>query len=330
MMWFIVFAISLVSFATAQTTFAQSHGFGALPIAILLGIVVGNSLTLPTTVKSSFTLEFCKKRLLRLGIILFGSHLTISQLVAVGWQAVVIDAVVISSVLVVGYWFGAKVLKMSPEETLLTSVGSAVCGAAAILATEPVLKAKQQQVSVAVATVVVFGTLALFCYPFIFQFTSISPSDFGIYIGSTVHEVAQAVAAGQAVSSETMETAVIVKLIRVMMLAPVVIIIGSFYQRINNTSATESGVTVKAPWPWFVLGFIAVVGLNSFSFWPESFVKTVQMVAQLLLTIAMAALGYQTKLAAVKQAGSKPLMLSALLFILLMVGGFALHRIVLA
>jgi uncharacterized integral membrane protein (TIGR00698 family) len=218
--------ISLLAYLIAQIPAIQQAGIGALPLAIVLGITVGNLLPNKTvSTRAQSVLEFSKKKLLRAGIILFGSHLTLQQLVSVGWQAALLDATVIVSVLSLGYWFGVSVLKMGREETILTSVGSAVCGAAAILATEPVLKAKQQHVTVAVATVVVFGTLALFCYPIIFNLTNIPSESFGIYIGSTVHEVAQAVAAGQAIDASAMNSAIIVKLMRVMMLAPVVVVI---------------------------------------------------------------------------------------------------------
>jgi len=323
-MWILLPVISAASFALAQTPWAQQWGLGALPLAILFGMIAGNALSPTRSQQSERLLTFSKKRLLRLGIILFGSHLTLQQLISVGWQAALLDALVISAVLTTGYLVGVKWLRMSKEETILTSVGSAVCGAAAILATEPVLKAKQQHVSVAVATVVVFGTLALFCYPIIFSVTNISSENFGIYIGSTVHEVAQAVAAGQTIDSAAMNTAIIVKLMRVMMLAPVVVIIGWLYQRSQNGTTTTS---TKVPWPWFVFGFLIMVSVNSIVTFPE-FIRTIlQTTAQLSLTIAMAALGIQTRISAIKEAGMKPLLLSSLLFILLLAGGFTIHQI---
>jgi uncharacterized integral membrane protein (TIGR00698 family) len=325
-MWIALPIISFIAFMCARTEFAQHNGIGALPLAIVLGIIVGNLLAdKPITPRSLAILEFSKKKLLRAGIILFGSHLTLAQLAAVGWQAAILDMLVISTVLSVGYILGVRMLGMSREETILISVGSAVCGAAAILATEPVLKAKQQDVSVAVATVVVFGTLALFCYPFIFHLSQLSSESFGIYIGSTVHEVAQAVAAGQAIDMEAMNNAVVVKLMRVMMLAPVVIIIAALYQRKNT--ATQTGTAQAIPWPWFVFGFIAMVIFNSLFNLPELIVSTLQISAQLLLTIAMTALGLQTKFSAVKAAGTKPLLLSATLFSLLLGGGFMAHQL---
>ncbi len=324
-MWIALPIISFIAYLIAQTDVARQSGIGALPMAILLGIAVGNLFAGRTeTARTIAVLEFSKKKLLRGGIILFGSHLTLAQLAAVGWQAAVLDAIVISAVLSIGYIVGIRVLGMGREETILTSVGSAVCGAAAILATEPVLKAKQQDVSVAVATVVVFGTLALFCYPIIFNITNISSESFGIYIGSTVHEVAQAVAAGQAIDAAAMNNAVIVKLMRVMMLAPVVVIIAWLYQR--KTETNSANASAKIPWPWFVFGFLGMVVANSVLPLPALVITGLQTAAHLLLTIAMAALGLQTKISAIKTAGIRPLILSSGLFVLLLAGGFIVHQ----
>lgn len=319
-------AITLLAFFIAQTSVAQSSGIGALPLAILLGIIVGNLMARSAPSELALRcLNLSKRTLLRGGIILFGSHLTLQQLAAVGWQAAVLDMLIISCVLLFGYRIGVNYLGMSREETILTSVGSAVCGAAAILATEPVLKARQQHVSVAVATVVVFGTLALFCYPLIYALLPMPSDQFGIYIGSTVHEVAQAVAAGQAIDAEAMNTAVIVKLMRVMMLAPVVIVIAWLYQR--SQPKTEGQVPTPVPVPWFVFGFIGMVALNSWLPLSAAVTDILQTTAQILLTIAMAALGLQTRFSAIKAAGPKPLLLSSMLFILLIVGGYGAHSL---
>ncbi len=327
-MWLLILIISAVSYGLSQTEFAYQHGFGALPIAIALGVLLSNIFNIRVTNKSNQTLTFCKNRLLRLGIILFGSHLTITQLVAIGWRPILIDSIVVSTILFLGIWAGLKIFKLTPEEAILTSVGSAVCGAAAILATEPVLKANQQQVSISVATVVIFGTLALFCYPIIFHWTALEPSNFGVYIGSTVHEVAQAVAAGQTISPEAMQTAIIVKLIRVMLLAPVVISLSIVYQKLNQSSREQTIRLSTIPWPWFVLGFIATVLICSTNILPTNIIHIAQTLAQLLLIFAMAALGLQTKLVAFRQAGIKPLALSAMLFFTLIIGGYFLNVLI--
>ncbi len=181
--------------------------------------------------------------------------------------------------------------------------------------------------AIAVATVVIFGTIAMFLYPCLYSlavtgdYLPISPQTFGVYIGSTVHEVAQVVAAGHSLSPEIENTAVISKMFRVMLLAPFLMLLGGFLQR--RTSST----TEKTPmaFPWFAVGFIAVAGFNSLHWLPDTWLTTVNQIDNLLLAMAMGALGVTTRFSAVRRAGSKPLLLALLLFIWLMVGGAGIN-----
>jgi uncharacterized integral membrane protein (TIGR00698 family) len=204
------------------------------------------------------------------------------------------------------------------------------------MATEPVVRANADEVCIAVATVVAFGTLAIFLYPALYHLNeqlhliSISPFSFGIFTGSTVHEVAQVVAAGKAVAESTANTAVITKLVRVMMLAPFLVLLSAYLSR----HAEEDGAvpTASASWthviPWFALGFIAVAGFNSLALLPRSVVSTAINLDTLILATAMAALGVSTQFSAIKRAGLKPLGLAALLFGWLITGGFAINAAV--
>ncbi len=313
--------IAIVAILLSKVPAIAQVGLSALPLAIVLGVVVGHLNTRKAVDKEVVFTRFCQQKLLRAGIILFGFSLSFQQIIAVGWQALVLDLLVITSIFCVGTYVGIRFFKLDRELAILTSVGSAICGAAAILATESVLKPRQQSVTVAVATVVFFGTLAMFSYPFIFQFSGMSEQAFGIYIGSTVHEVAQAVAAGEAVGGEALQNAVVVKLIRVMMLAPFILILSAYLTR---DSASASGGKIAIP--WFVFGFIAASGINSMLLLPEALLSALQLVSQFSLAIAMAALGVQTRWSTIRQAGAKPMLLSLMLFVMLMLGGFYLNQ----
>ena len=320
--------IALLAIVLASIEQVSAIGLSALPLAILLGMSYGHfSIRVEDKVDQQFA-HFCKQKLLRLGIILFGFGLSFQQILAVGWQAIAIDFIVISSVFSVGVIVGIKVLKLHRDVAILTAAGSAICGAAAILATESVLKPKQEHITVAIATVVLFGTLAMFSYPFIYQWVVMNDQSFGIYIGSTVHEVAQAVAAGQSINAETMQTAVVVKLIRVMMLAPFILMLSAVLMHSksesqSNTHGNTDGRSTIAI-PWFVFGFIATALINSVVILPETVKASFALASQFSLAIAMAALGAHTRWATIKQAGAKPLILALLLFILLIFGGFFL------
>jgi uncharacterized integral membrane protein (TIGR00698 family) len=313
--------IAIAATALAQTESFSAIGLSALPLAILMGITYGNVARPTNSGRDAAVLAFSQQKLLRLGIILFGFNLSFQQIAAVGYQAILLDMIVITVVLSMGIFVGIRLFGLPREIAILTSVGSAVCGAAAIMATEPVIRAKEQDVTVAVATVVLFGTLAMFSYPVIYSFVGMESSLFGIYIGSTVHEVAQAVAAGQSIGGEAMQNAVVAKLIRVMLLAPVVIVLGSLYfQRAAGSSERR-----PVPIPWFVFGFIATAALNSVLTLPSIVLEALQLASQLSLAIAMAALGIKTRWATIRQAGIKPLGLSLVLFVVLMLGGYGLN-----
>lgn len=314
--------MAAAALALARTAQLSALGLSALPLAIVLGILYGNLSRRPASGRDAAVLAFSQQKLLRLGIILFGFNLSFQQIAAIGWPVLLIDALVIAVVLSVGILAGTRLFGLSREVAVLTSVGSAVCGAAAVMATEPVVRARERDVTVAVATVVLFGTLAMFSYPLIFARLNIEAGVFGIYVGSTVHEVAQAVAAGQSIGEEAMRNAVVAKLIRVMLLAPVVMLLGAWMlRRVEPDSADRAPL----PMPWFVLGFVAAAALNSLVVLPAIVLESLQWLSQGSLALAMAALGYKTRWRTIRQAGLRPLGLALLLFVLLMGGGLALN-----
>ena len=207
------------------------------------------------------------------------------------------------------------------------------------MAAEPVVRGRADQVTVAVSTVVVFGTLAIFLYPALYHLNAqwhlvpMSPTAYGIFTGSTVHEVAQVVAVGHAIGDEAANTAVIAKMVRVMTLAPFLIILSAYLSRSSSTNAqaTDSSVVGAASGlrhiaiPWFALGFVAVAGLNSIAVLPGEMVRVAIDVDTVILAMAMVALGLTTHLSAIRKAGIKPLALAAMLFIWLIVGGVAVN-----
>lgn len=263
---------------------------------------------------------FAKQHLLRLGIILYGFRLTFSQIADVGISGIVIDMLTLSSTFLLACLLGQKVFGLDKHTSWLIGAGSSICGAAAVLATEPVLKAESSKVTVAIATVMIFGTLAIFLYPAIYPLLAhwFTPESYGIYIGSTMHEVAQVVAAGHAVSPETESAAVIAKMLRVMMLAPFLILLAA---RVKQLAPANGGQRSKITIPWFALLFIAVAVFNSFGLLPKAAVDMLVTLDTLLLAMAMAALGVTTHVSAIRKAGARPLLMALLLFIWLIVGG---------
>ena len=299
-----------------------SLGLGALTLAIVAGMLIGNTLYPQLQHACDPGVLLAKQRLLRLGIVLYGFRLTVQQIADVGLSGVVIDVLTLCSTFALACWMGRQVFGLDRETRWLIGAGSSICGAAAILATEPVIKADSAKVAVAIATVVIFGTLAIFIYPLLWPLVGtllpgVTATEYGIFTGSTMHEVAQVVAAGHAIGPEAENAAVIAKMLRVMMLAPFLLFLTLLIRRNTPAEMPQRGIR----FPWFALLFIVVTLFNSLHLLPVSLVNTINQLDTLLLAMAMAALGLTTHLSALKRAGIRPLLLALLLFIWLIVGG---------
>lgn len=303
-------------------------GLSSLTLAILLGMVLGNTIYPNFYDQLSAGVGFAKGQILRLAIIFYGFKLTLTQVASVGMPAVMTDALVLTSTFLLTYWLGTKWLKVDKQTTLLIGSGASICGAAAVIAAEPVVKAEAHKVTIAVATVVVFGTIAMLLYPFLYQLGWLQPwlnaQQYGIYTGSTIHEVAQVVVAGNAVSTEVGNTAVVTKMIRVMMLAPFLLILSFALTKTSSDNGEKPSFINRVQQvkvPWFAFIFILVVVLHTWIPMTASFEQSMVMLDDVLLTMAMFALGLTTHMSAIKQAGVKPLILGAIMFTWLIVGG---------
>lgn len=316
------------SFYIGSADIFQKLSISPMIIGIVLGMLYANSLRnhLPDTWVPG--IQFCSKKILRLGIILYGFRLTFQDVMAVGTAGILIDAVVVTVTILGGVTIG-RLLKMDRDIALLTSIGSGICGAAAVLGAEATVRTQPYKTAVAVATVVIFGTIAMFVYPIAYRsgLLGLSPEEMGIYAGSTLHEVAHAVGAGNAMGEDIAKVAIIVKMIRVMLLVPVLLILGYWVARRASKSNTDGGKG-KVAIPWFAVGFLAVIGFNSFNLLPQAVVDVINYIDTFLLTMAMAALGAETSIDKFKKAGAKPFVLAAILFVWLMTGGWLMARYV--
>lgn len=314
------------SFYIGGAQFFQNISFSPMIIGIILGMLYANSLRnhLPETWVPG--IQFCSKKVLRLGIILYGFRLTFQDIVNVGIAGIVIDVIIVAVTILGGVWIG-RMLRMDRETALLTSVGSGICGAAAILGAESTIRTQAYKTAVAVATVVIFGTISMFLYPVAYRsgWIDLTPQQMGIFTGSTLHEVAHAVGAGNAMGTEISNVSVIVKMIRVMMLVPVLIILG-FWAARRTAAGGGAAAKGKVNIPWFAVGFLVVIGFNSLDLLPHVLVDAINYFDTFLLTMAMAALGAETSIDKFKKAGAKPFVLAFCLDIWLIVGGYILAK----
>lgn len=312
---------ALLAWGLAAMAWNHRLQFSPLTLAIVMGMAIGNGMPRRLLDGLNPGLKFSQQKLLRLGIVFYGLRLTLGDLAHLGPRALAFDLTVISCVLVAGYWLGTRVFHMDADTALLVSAGSGICGAAAVLATDRVIESESHKVSVAVATVVVFGTIAMFLYPLLYPLTGFSERQFGIYAGATVHEVAQALAAGRAVSQAASDTAVITKMLRVLLLAPVLVIVG----RVRGGAKTEN--TRQITFPWFVVWFGIVIAIQSAFSLPHALHARLIDFDTILLSSAMFALGVATRWQQLKAAGTKPLMLASIIFACLVCGGWAFTRL---
>lgn len=320
---------SLAAFYIGDMGFVKRLSFSPMIVGIILGMLYANSLrnNLPDTWVPGIL--FCSKRILRIGIILYGFRLTFQDVTAVGLPAILIDAIIVTVTICGGVLIG-KLLKMDRSIALLTSVGSGICGAAAVLGAESAINTKPYKTAVAVSTVVIFGTLSMFLYPVLYRngVFDLSPELMGLFTGSTVHEVAHVVGAGNAMGQGVSNTAIIVKMIRVMMLVPALLIISwAVARNLTKRDAAEQAKG-KITIPWFAILFLVVIGFNSFNLLPVALVEWINQFDTFLLTMAMTALGAETSFDKFKKAGAKPFLLAAILFVWLIGGGYCLAKYV--
>lgn len=320
---------SLAAFYIGDMGFVKSLSFSPMIVGIILGMIYANSLrnNLPDTWVPGIL--FCSKRILRIGIILYGFRLTFQDVTTVGLPAILIDAIIVTVTVCGGVLIG-KLLKMDRSIALLTSVGSGICGAAAVLGAESAINTKPYKTAVAVSTVVIFGTLSMFLYPVLYRngVFDLSPEMMGLFTGSTVHEVAHVVGAGNAMGQGVSNTAIIVKMIRVMMLVPALLVISwAVARNLTKRDAAEQAKG-KITIPWFAILFLVVIGFNSFNLLPVALVEWINQFDTFLLTMAMTALGAETSFDKFKKAGAKPFLLAAILFVWLIGGGYCLAKYV--
>lgn len=331
-------ALGVAAVALGALPALQAHGINPLTIAIILGMLVGNSVFPAIATRAEPGVVLARQSLLRVGVVLYGFRLTLQDINHVGWPGVLIDTLMVVSTFVLSVQLGTRLLRLDRSLAMLVGAGSAICGAAAVLAVEPLVRGKPEQVSVAVAGVVIFGTVSMFLYPALYDLNQLwhlipgAAAVFGIYVGSTVHEVAQVVAASRQIGADAAGTAVIAKMVRVMMLAPFLPLLAAWLraQARKCIARGETGEVIDCPvrMPVFALLFIATVLFNSLDMLPHALVSVISVTDTWLLATAMGALGLSTHVGTLRRTGSRALLLAFVLFLWLVAGGAAINRAV--
>jgi len=301
------------------------HPVSAAIIAVLLGLLLRNTLTLPESLKAG-----CKSAIrtyIPIAIVLTGGGLNLAIVASVGAKALGVIVVCIGIALAGGYYIG-RLCRLSAKTSLLLGAGTAICGNSAIVATAPLIDAEDDDIVLSIGTVNLFGLLAMLAWPVVGGWLSLSSHSFGIWAGTTIHAVPQVVAAGFAFSPEAGTLATLVKLGRVACLAPMVFFLALIHARRHATDDASSSLTIRYARlvPWFVWGFIILSLANTLGLLPSltfrpmmSFAggagdpitirldEVCTFVANLLLTMDMAAIGLEVNLRQLVSVGGQAL-----------------------
>lgn len=274
-----------------------------ISIAICVSLLATNIWTIPKTFQPGIKVSL--NQLLSLAIILLGLRLNWSELALVGSSGLVIIMISLLCTLTLTQWLGQK-LGLNLKLVQLIACGTSICGTSAIVATNGVVKASEDDVACAVATVTAFGTLAMLLYPLLAAPLHISSEEFGLWCGSSIHQTSQVVAAGFQQGAISGELATASKLSRVLFLAPVIFCIGLSYRRERSPDRKWT-----LPVPWFIMAFLCLVAINSFNIIPDNIKAVLIVFDKFLIVVAMVAVGLETKLSKLRKTGIRPLILGA-------------------
>ncbi|WP_214413637.1 YeiH family protein [Sphaerisporangium fuscum] len=297
--------VAAAGVAVATAVNALLPAVSPLMAAIVLGALMGNLAPGVTALRPG--LAFAARRLLRLGVVLLGAQLAVPDVLALGLPVLLLVLLTVTVTFAGTWWLGRR-LGLGGGLSLLVATGFSICGAAAVAAMEGVAGGEEEDVMTAVALVTLYGSLALAVLPLAQAFLHLSPEGFGIWAGASVHEVAQVVAVAQTAGSAALTAAVVVKLTRVVLLAPLIAGVGLWRRR---TAAPGTGGKPPVV-PLFVGGFLAMVVLRSLGTVPVALLAPLKTAETLLFGAALFAMGSAVRLRALLRTGRRAVALGAL------------------
>jgi uncharacterized integral membrane protein (TIGR00698 family) len=297
-------ALVTVGVIAATVINAAVSSVSRLVVAVVIGALFGNfGLATPTTRPG---LKFAGKKLMRVGVVLLGLRLSISQITDLGLTTL---SVIVFTVFAT--FFGTQALGrrmgLSKGFCLLVGTGFGICGLSAIAAVEDASGASEDEVATAMGLVTLFGTLAIFVVPYVGGVIGLTDVELGTWVGASVHDTAQVVAAASTGSAAVLTTAIAVKLTRILLLAPIVA--GVNIARSRAMAASDTVAKRPSPIPLFVAGFMACVVIRTLDVLPDDVIDFAKTIEGLMLTAAMVGLGAGVDFGRIRQLGHRPLVL---------------------
>ncbi len=302
-----------VGIAVAALTLHRLPGLATVSpmiLAIVIGMGVHNVVGTPQRARPGIV--FALRRILRFAIVLLGLQLTAAQVAAVGATGLAVIAATLIATFVFTVRLG-RALGVDRKLAELIAAGTSICGASAVIATNTVTEAHDEDVAYAVACVTVFGSIAMVAYPLLPEILGLTSHAYGLWTGASIHEIAQVVAAAYQDGQQAGDFATIAKLSRVLMLAPVVLSLGLLASR--RAGGRKAGSGPRVPVPWFVIGFVVLVGVNSVVAIPDAVAAGIAATTSFLLATALAAMGLETDIGKLRAKGLRPLLLGLAAFL---------------
>ena len=294
-----------------------------LALCVLFGFLAANFFTWPSWAEEGSKLA--GKKLMRIGVALLGFQLSISALKAIGIKGVLTVFLVVTFT-IFGILLLSKLFGMTGDLGLLIGVGFGVCGATAVAAIRPQTRATQEETSYAIALISLCGTLSIVVLPFLGHLMNLSTATFGAWSGAAVHDVGQVIATASIWSQDAISAAIVVKLARVCLLAPIVLILSLRHRRylksINQTETQSEKVPLI---PFFVLGFIAVATFHNTVTLPTRLTEDIVLISKILLGAGLVSLGSSVRWKNIKSIGAKPMIMGMIAWVI--VAGVALFAV---
>jgi len=294
-----------------------------LALCVAFGFLIANLISWPSFANDGTALA--SKRLMRIGVALLGAQVSVISLKEIGMKGV-ITVILVVSFTIFGILGLSKLFKMTGDLGLLIGVGFGVCGATAVAAIRPQTRATQEETSYAIALISLCGTLSIFVLPFLGHLMGLSDQTFGAWAGAAVHDVGQVIATASVWSDDAVKSAVVIKLARVCLLAPIVLILSIRHRRYLTAQGQSAENSAKVPLiPFFVLGFIGVAILQNSLDIPARLHDDIVLTSKLLLGAGLVALGSGVRWKAIRAIGPRPMLMGLIAWVI--VGGVALAAV---
>ncbi len=324
----IILSVVIAAIAYGISLVLPAGILGGTLIALILGMLLN-----PLINRYEFLdkgINWTSKKILRAGIIIGGITLSFSQLIQAGKYALILLFFTLVTSFGVGY-ICKKVFKINWKLASLLSVSTAICGGTAVATLGPTIKTKNRDIAYAISATFIFDIITVIAFPWIGRLLGLSDTGYGLWIGTAVNDTSSVVAAGYAFSDVAGMLATIVKLTRTLFIVPIVLIFSWIYAKKEaTTSQAVTKVSIRKIFPWFILGFLAVVGIRSTGIVPGNIVTGLSFLSKLFLSMALAAIGLKTSFKEVAGVGIKPMIAgvvidSSVVFVSLFAQKWILH-----